>query len=207
LTPFEKFERKTLWVVLLTAMAMIIEIGTGLITGSMALLADGIHMSSHVFAIGLSWIAYVFIRKKSSDTRYNNNTNKILSLSSYTSGLILMIFAVMIIVRAATRFFSPVSIEYREAIIVAFAGLIVNILSAFLLHHEKHEADTNIRAAYLHVLADTLTSVSAIIGLTAAMIWNITYIDTIAAMISSFVIIKWSVGLLIESSKDLINLK
>jgi len=196
-----------LWVVLLTATAMMVEISTGLITGSMALLADGIHMGSHVFAIGLSWIAYVFIRKKSSDIRYNNNTNKILSLSSYTSGLILLIFAILIIVRAADRFLSPVAIAYREAIIVAFAGLAVNVVSAFLLHHDKHEADNNIKAAYIHVLADTLTSVSAIIGLFAAMIWKITYVDTLAAVISSFVIIRWSVGLLIESSKDLIDLK
>lgn len=207
MTPFEKFERKTMWVVLLTAAAMVIEIITGLITGSMALLADGIHMGSHVFAIGLSWIAYVFIRKKSSDTRYNNNTNKILALSSYTSGLILLIFAILIIARAADRFFSPVAIEYREAIVVAFAGLVVNVISAFLLHHDKQEADKNIKAAYIHVLADTLTSVSAIIGLAAAMIWNITYVDTLAAVISSFVIIRWSAGLLIDSSKDLIGLK
>lgn len=207
MTPFEKFEKKTKWVVILTAMAMVVEISTGLLTGSMALLADGIHMGSHVFAIGLSWIAYVFIRKKSADRRYLNNTNKVLSLSGYTSGLVLLIFAVLIIVRAADRFFNPVTIEYREAIIVAFIGLFVNIVSAFLLHHEKHEADNNIKAAYVHVLADALTSISAIIGLSAAMIWNITYVDTLAAMVSSLVIIRWSAGLLAESSKELIGLK
>lgn len=207
MTPFEKFEKKTKWVVILTAMVMVVEISTGLLTGSMALLADGIHMGSHVFAIGLSWIAYVFIRKKSADRRYLNNTNKVLSLSGYTSGLVLLIFAVLIIVRAADRFFNPVTIEYREAIIVAFIGLFVNIVSAFLLHHKKHEADNNIKAAYVHVLADALTSISAIIGLSAAMIWNITYVDTLAGMVSSLVIIRWSAGLLAESSKELIGLK
>jgi len=127
--------------------------------------------------------------------------------SGYTSGLVLLIFAVLIIVRAADRFFNPVTIEYREAIIVAFIGLFVNIVSAFLLHHEKHEADNNIKAAYVHVLADALTSISAIIGLSAAMIWNITYVDTLAGMVSSLVIIRWSAGLLAESSKELIGLK
>jgi cobalt-zinc-cadmium efflux system protein len=207
MAPLEKFERKTRWVVLLTAVTMVVEISTGMVTGSMALLADGIHMGSHVLAIGLSWLAYVFVRKLSSDPHYNNSSNKILSLSGYTSGLILLIFALVIIVQAVRRFLAPVHIEFREAIIVAFAGLIVNIISAFLLHHKKLEADNNIKAAYLHVIADAVTSVSAIIGLTAAMIWNITYIDTVAAVISSFVIIKWATGLIKESGKVLVGLK
>lgn len=192
---------------MLTAVTMVVEISTGMVTGSMALLADGIHMGSHVLAIGLSWLAYVFVRKLSSDPHYNNSTNKILSLSGYTSGLILLIFALVIIVQAVRRFLAPVHIEFREAIIVAFAGLIVNIISAFLLHHKKLEADNNIKAAYLHVIADAVTSVSAIIGLTAAMIWNITYIDTVAAVISSFVIIKWATGLIKESGKVLVDLE
>jgi cation diffusion facilitator family transporter len=204
-TPFEKFERKTRWVVLLTAVAMVVEIITGLATGSMALLADGIHMGSHVLAIGLSWIAYVFVRKVSDNSQYNRNTDKILSLSGYTSGLILLIFAIFIIVQAVKRLIEPVHIQYNEAIVVAFAGLIVNIFSAVLLHHDKSEADNNIKAAYLHVIADAVTSVSAIIGLTAAMIWNITYVDTAAAMISSLVIIKWATGLIKESGKVLIS--
>lgn len=206
MTKAEKFERKTLWVVLITAMAMVVEIISGLVTGSMALLADGIHMGSHVLAIGLAWIAYVFVRKISGNSKYNNNSSdRILSLSGYTSGLLLLIFALFIIVQAVKRFIVPVEIEYKEAIIVAIAGLIVNIVSAFLLHHDKEEADNNIKAAYIHVLADAVTSLSAIIGLTAAMIWDISYVDTIAAVISSFVIIKWATGLLKDSGKVLIN--
>jgi cation diffusion facilitator family transporter len=204
-TVIEKFERKTRWVVILTAVAMVIEIITGLATGSMALLADGIHMGSHVLAIGLSWIAYVIVRKISFNPKYDNSRDKILSLSGFTSGLILLIFALFIMVQAIQRFISPVKIEYRDAIIVAFAGLIVNIISAFMLHHDKSEADNNIKAAYLHVIADAVTSISAIIGLTAAMIWNISYVDTIAAVISSFVIIKWATGLIKESGRVLID--
>jgi cation diffusion facilitator family transporter len=204
-TVIEKFERKTRWVVILTAVAMVIEIITGLATGSMALLADGIHMASHVLAIGLSWIAYVVVRRVSRNPKYNNSKNKILSLSGYTSGLILLIFALFIMVQAVKRFISPVMIEYREAIFVAFAGLMVNILSAFMLHHDKSETDNNIKAAYLHVIADAVTSISAIIGLTAAMIWHISYVDTVAAVISSFVIIKWAMGLIKESGRVLID--
>jgi len=205
-TPLEKFERKTRWVVLLTAVAMIVEIVTGLATGSMALLADGIHMGSHVLAIGLSWIAYIIVRRLSDNSKYDNSTDKILSLSGYTSSLVLLVFAIFIIIQAVKRFIQPVEIEYKEAIIVAFAGLIVNLLSAVLLRHDKAEADNNIKAAYFHVLADIITSIAAITGLTAAMIWNITYIDTIAAVISSFIIIKWATGLLKESGKVLVDL-
>jgi len=206
-TAAEKFEKKTLWVVLLTAVTMVVEIATGLATHSMALLADGIHMGSHVLAIGLSWLAYVFVRKVSSNEKYNLSSDRILSLSGYTSGLLLLIFALFIIIQAVERFINPLHIEFRQAIIVAFIGLAVNIVSAFLLHHDHGESDHNIKAAYLHVIADAVTSVSAIMGLTAAMIWNISYVDTIAAIISSLVIIKWALGLLKVSGKVLVGLK
>jgi cation diffusion facilitator family transporter len=207
LTAAEKFEKKTLWVVLLTAVTMFVEIATGLATHSMALLADGIHMGSHVLAIGLSWMAYVFARKVSSNDKYKISSERILSLSGYTSGLLLLIFALFIIIQAVGRFINPMSIEFRQAIIVAFIGLFVNIVSAILLHHNRDESDHNIKAAYLHVIADAVTSVSAILGLTAAMIWNITYVDSIAAVVSSLVIIKWAITLLRESGRMLISLK
>lgn len=118
----------------------------------------------------------------------------------------LLIFAFVIIFEAIQRFIQPVDINYREAIGIAIIGLIVNIVSAFMLHHDHEHSDHNIRAAYLHVIADALTSLSAIIGLTAAMIWDIPFIDTIAAVISSLVIIKWSVGLLKDSGKVLLDI-
>ena len=119
----------------------------------------------------------------------------------------LLIFAIVIMVEAIKRFYNPVDIVYREAILVAIVGLVVNIISAFMLHHEHEHSDHNIRAAYLHVIADALTSLSAILGLTAAMIWDIPFIDTIAAIVSSLVIIKWSVGLLKDSGKMLLDIK
>lgn len=201
------FERKTMLVVVLTAITMGVEIIFGITTKSMALLADGIHMGSHVLAIGLSWIAYILVRRLSTNGKFKGNTAKILSLSGFSSGLMLLIFAFVIIVEAVKRFIAPVDIVYREAIIVAIIGLIVNLVSAYLLHHDHEHSDHNIRAAYLHVVADALTSLSAIIGLTAAMIWDIPFIDTIAAIISLLVIVKWSVGLLKDSGKVLLDIE
>jgi len=204
-TAFERNQRRTGWVVILTAVTMVVEIIAGLLTGSMALLADGIHMGSHVLAIGLSWAAYVLVKKLSADPSFTGNKDKVLTLSGFTSGLILLIFAGMIIAGAVGRFINPRVIEYREAIMIAVIGLGVNILSAFLLHHDHEESDHNIRAAYLHVIADAFTSLAAIIGLVTAMIWGVAYIDSIAALVSSFVIIKWSLGLLRVSGSDLIK--
>lgn len=198
-------EKKTLWVVLLTAVTMLVEVAYGLSTKSMALLADGIHMGSHVFAIGLSWVAYIVVRKLTNSNSFKGSTNKILSLSGYSSGLILLLFAVFIMVEAFERFFVPQSIQYTDAIIVAIIGLLVNIVSAALLHHDHDHADHNIKAAYLHVLADALTSISAIAGLFAARQWDIPFVDPLVAVVSSFVIIKWSVGLLKSSAKVLVD--
>jgi cobalt-zinc-cadmium efflux system protein len=199
-------ENKTLLVVLITAATMIVEVIYGLSTNSMALLADGIHMGSHVLAIGLSWLAYVVVRRVSQNKNFSGNPDKILSLSGYTSGLLLVIFALVIVVEAVKRFIHPMDIIYQEAILVASIGLIVNVVSAFLLHQDKKHSDHNIRAAYLHVLADALTSVTAIMGLSAAMIWDIPFVDPIAAILSSIVIIKWSVGLLKQSSIVLLGM-
>lgn len=200
------YEQRTKYVVFLTAITMVVEIIFGLSTHSMALLADGIHMGSHVFAIGLSWVAYVIVRRVSQNEKFKGDSNKILSLSGYSSGLMLLIFAFVILYEAINRLIHPFHIQYKEAILVAFIGLIVNILSAFLLHHEREHSDHNIKAAYLHVIADALTSVTAIVGLTAAMLWNIVWLDALGAIISSFVIIRWSVGLLKDSGKVLLEL-
>ena len=128
-----KNQKRTSWVVVLTAITMLVEVYFGISSGSMALLADGIHMGSHVLAIGLSWLAYVIIRKVSKKKTFTGNSNKILSLSGYSSGLMLLIFAIVIMVEAIKRFFHPVSINFKEAIIIAVIGLIVNILRVVVL--------------------------------------------------------------------------
>jgi len=200
-----KYEKKTRLVVFITAITMVVEIFFGLRTHSMALLADGIHMGSHVLALGLSWIAYIFVRKANSTGTFTGNPDKILSLSGYSSGLILLIFALVILMEAVKRILSPSEILFEEAIMVVAIGLAVNIASAIILHHKHEQSDHNIRAAYLHVVADALTSITAIIGLTAALIWHIQWLDALVGILGSFVIIRWSVSLMRDSGKTLLD--
>lgn len=207
-------EKKTAFVVLFSATTMVLEIIFGLYSKSMALLADGIHMGSHVLAIGLSWGAYVLVRHLQKKKSNNVDNDKVLSLSAYTSGVLLLIFALFIIVEAIERFINPVGeIRYIEAMIVAVVGMIVNLICALVLH-EKHEhkhghshghehEDYNRHSAYLHVLADALTSLGAIFGLICAMIWNITWIDTLVAFICSIVIVRWTKKLLLDTGRVL----
>ena len=207
-------EKKTAFVVLFSATTMVLEIIFGLYSKSMALVADGIHMGSHVLAIGLSWGAYVLVRHLQKKKSNNVDNDKVLSLSAYTSGVLLLIFALFIIVEAIERFINPVGeIRYIEAMIVAVVGMIVNLICALVLH-EKHEhkhghshghehEDYNRHSAYLHVLADALTSLGAIFGLICAMIWNITWIDTLVAFICSIVIVRWAKKLLLDTGRVL----
>lgn len=197
-------EKKTAFVVLFSAATMILEIIFGLFSKSMALLADGIHMGSHVLAIGLSWGAYVLVRRLERKHTENVDKDKVLSLSAYTSGVLLLIFALFIIIEAAERFFTPdVEIRYMEAMIVAAVGMVVNIICAIVLHDKHEHEDYNRHSAYLHVLADALTSLGAIFGLVCAMIWNVIWIDTLVALVCSLVIIRWAKNLLLDTGKAL----
>mgnify|MGYP000407736531 FL=1 len=197
-------EKKTAFVVLFSAATMVLEIIFGLFSKSMALLADGIHMGSHVLAIGLSWGAYILVRHLEKKDTHQVDTEKVLSLSAYTSGILLLVFALFILVEAAERFFSPaVEIRYTEAMIVAAIGMVINIICAFVLHDAHGHQDYNRHSAYLHVLADALTSLGAIFGLICAMIWNIIWIDTLVAVVCSLVIIRWAKNLLFDTGKAL----
>ena len=198
-----KNEKQTAFVVLFSAVTMVLEIVFGLFTHSMALLADGIHMGSHVLAIGLSWGAYVFVRRLQRRQIHTVDSEKILSLSAYTSGILLLVFALLILVEAVERFFTPsVEIQYTEAMIVAVIGMVVNVICAFVPHDHQ---DYNSRSAYLHVLADALTSLGAIFGLVCAMIWNIVWIDAAVALVCSLVIVRWARKLLWDTGKQLIS--
>lgn len=197
-------EKKTAFVVLFSAVIMVLEIFFGLFTNSMALLADGIHMGSHVLAIGLSWGAYVLVRRLKRQHANNIDGDKILALSAYTSGILLLLFALFIMVEAIERLFAPnLEIRYIEAMVVAVIGLVVNIICASVLHDKSGDGDYNRRSAYLHVLADALTSIGAIFGLICAMIWNIIWIDSLVALICSIVIVRWAIGMLWNTGKAL----
>ncbi len=189
-----------------SAVTMVLEIVFGLFSNSMALLADGIHMGSHVLAIGLSWGAYVLVRRLQEKDVHTLDSNKVLALSAYTSGVLLLVFALFIIVEAVERFFIPlVEIRYGEAMIVAAIGMVVNIICAFALHDGHGHGDYNRHSAYLHVLADALTSLGAIFGLLCAMIWNIVWIDTLVAFVCSLVIVRWAKNLLFDTGKLLVS--
>lgn len=200
-------ETRTKWVVLLTAITMVAEIGFGYYTNSMALLADGWHMSSHVLAIGLTWFAYSVARRNRDNPRFATGTSKILALSGYTSALLLAVIAVWMAIESVARILNPQEIMFGEAIIVAIVGLIVNAVSAVMLHHKREDSDHNIRAAYLHVIADALTSVTAIAALTAGWLWKIYALDAVSGVICSLIITKWAYDLAKNSGKDLLDFK
>jgi len=198
-------ERKTRFVVILTTVTMAVEIVYGYLTNSMALLADGYHMSSHAFALGLSWLAYITARKYAQTERISFSKEKLMALSGFTSAIVLQIVAVVMGIQSFERLINPVVILFREAIFVACIGLIVNVISAFALHHKKEQSDHNIRSAYLHVLADGLTSMTAIIALSVGLFYNLYWLDAISGLLSSIVITKWAIGLIRDSGRELIE--
>lgn len=198
-------EQRTRWVVYLTAVTMVVEIISGYTTNSMALLADGWHMASHVFALGLSWAAYVIARKYSGSSEFSFSKKKLLALSGFSSAVVLQVIALLMAVESVERLLNPLEIQFSQAIIVAIIGLAVNGLSAFFLHHNHEHHDHNIRSAYMHVLADGLTSITAILALLAGMYFSIYSLDSISGILSSAVITKWAISLMKHSGKELVD--
>ena len=199
-----KNETRTKLVVLITSATMVLEIFFGYWTNSMALLADGWHMATHVLALGLTWLAYFVVRKYSNSEKYKFDGKKLLSLSGFLSAVSLLIVAVFMTIESISRLLNPLEIQFREAIIVAFLGLIVNLFSAFVLHG-GHNDDHNIRAAYFHVLADALTSIAAIAALTAGIIWKIYWLDCVAGIVGAIVITKWALSLMWNAGLELVD--
>jgi len=207
-------ERKTLTVIVLTVITMVIEIVYGYITHSMALLADGFHMGSHALALGLTYIAYILIRKFKDSEIFPLGTNKIGVLTAYTSSLFLGFMGIWIIFEALQRLINPVEISFNDAILVAVAGLLVNSICIFVMEdhdkshkHEEKSEDYNFKAAYYHILADALTSILAIAALLIGKYLNFGYLDPIVGIIGGILIIKWSIGLLKKTVAVLIDMK
>lgn len=206
-------ETRTIIVILITASMMCIEIVAGIAYGSMALLADGLHMASHTAALSISAYAYYFARKRAHDRSFSFGTGKVNSLGGYTGAILLLIFALMMVYESIHRLLKPEDILYNQAILVAVIGLIVNGASMLILGHDEHHHhghdhhghDHNLRAAYLHVLADTLTSFLAIIALLAAKFYAWNRMDLIMGIIGAILITKWSIGLLKQSGNVLLD--
>ena len=229
-------ERRTLYVVLLTLTMMVIEIASGLIFGSMALLADGWHMGTHAAALGIALFAYVYARRHRDDPKYTFGTGKVSVLGGFSSAVVLLVIAFLVAFELLERFISPTTIRFDEAIFVAGVGLAVNLFSAYLLrgqhehgraqhshhqhehehqheHHHEHQhepahshgQDHNLRAAYLHVLADALTSLLAIFALVTGKTFGWIWMDALMGVVGATLITRWSLGLLRDTSQILLD--
>jgi cation diffusion facilitator family transporter len=211
-------ERNTKWAVFLTALMMIGEIFGGWFYNSMALLADGWHMSSHVLALGLSVFAYRAARKLTHDKRFAFGTWKIEIMGGYTSAIFLIGVAALMLYQSAQRLIAPMLIHFDQAIAIAAAGLVVNLLCAWLLkdghHHDHshghshdhhHHHDLNLRSAYLHVIADAATSVLAIIALFGGKIWGANWLDPTMGIVGAFLVLIWAYKLLLETGRVLLD--
>ena len=225
-------ERRTLVVALLTAVTMVVEVVAGLAFGSMALLADGLHMASHAAALGLTVLAYIYCRRRAGDPRFAFGTGKVNSLGGYTSALLLVGFALYMAVESISRLMAPVPIAFDGAIAVAFVGLLVNGVSVLILdagrdsaihgaethrdgpqrhghdhgaHHGHGHHDHNLRGAYLHVLADALTSLLAIVALVAGKYLGAVWMDPLMGIVGACLVSRWAYGLLRDSGGTLLD--
>jgi cation diffusion facilitator family transporter len=212
----DRNERRTWAVVALTATMMVAEIAGGTIFGSMALLADGWHMSTHAGALAIAAFAYRFARSHARDPRFTFGTGKLGDLAGFSSAIVLAMISLGIGYESIVRLFQPVTIHYAEATAIAAVGLGVNLLSAWLLggdhdHHDHdddhhhHHHDHNLRSAYWHVLADALTSVLAIAGLLAAWSFGWTWLDPAIGIVGALVIAHWSWGLIRDAGAVLLD--
>ena len=204
-------EKKTLVVIILTLVTMFAEIIYGYITHSMALLADGYHMGTHALALGLTYVAYILIRKLKDSPLFPSGTEKIGVLAAYTSSLFLGLTGVWIIYEAISRIIHPLNIQFNEAILVAVIGLVVNVVCISIMDNHKHEKehgeDYNYKAAYYHILADALTSILAITALFIGKYFNIVYLDSLRGILGGVLIIKWAAELVCHTVRILVDMK
>ncbi|WP_148254977.1 CDF family Co(II)/Ni(II) efflux transporter DmeF [Aidingimonas lacisalsi] len=211
-------ERRTMLVVLLTLVTMVVEIMAGVVYGSMALLADGLHMGSHATALGIAVFAYAYARRHAADRRFSFGTGKVNALGGFTGAILLVGFALYMGAESINRLFNPVTIAFDKAILVAVIGLGVNGLSAWILgggehHHHGHDSrehahadrDHNRRSAYLHVMADAVTSLLAIVALLTAKYLGWNWMDPVMGIVGMVLITRWSWGLLNDTSRVLLD--
>lgn len=213
----DKGERRTQYVLILTFVTMLAEIIAGSLYGSMALLADGWHMGTHVAAFLITLFAYRYARQHANDPAYAFGTGKVNVLGGFASAIALAVVAFVMLIESLQRIVDPQTIQFNEAIVVACIGLIINIASVFLLkddhdhahhhhdHHHHHHHDDNLRAAYFHVLADALTSLLAIVALLAGKYVGWNWLDPVMGIVGAVIIVRWSYGLLKQTSPTLLD--
>ena len=224
-------EKVTLVVVIITLLTMFAEIIAGILSGSMALLSDGIHMGTHALALFITLAAYIFARTHINNPKYSFGTGKVGVLGGYTNAILLLLAAAAMAFESIERIINPVNILFNEAIIVAIIGLVVNIVSAVILghgnsgqphhghghahhgshdhaHHDHghpHHEDHNLKSAYLHVITDALTSVLAIFALLVAKFYGFTLADPLVGILGAIVVTRWAIGLLKQTSSVLLD--
>jgi cation diffusion facilitator family transporter len=212
-------ERRTWIVIGLTAITMVVEIVAGLRFGSMALLADGLHMASHTAALGLTALAYAWVRRHADDPAWSFGAGKMNSLAGFAGAIVLGGFALLMAWESVGRLLEPVPVAFSHAIAVAVLGLLVNAVSAVVLtrggnghgpdhphrHDHAHEHDHALRSAYLHVLADAVTSLLAIVALAGGALLGWRFLDPVMGIVGAVIVTRWSVGLLRESGRVLLD--
>jgi cation diffusion facilitator family transporter len=206
-------ERRTARVIWLTLVTMVIEIVAGTVCRSMALLADGWHMATHLAAFGIAVYAYRYARRHAGNPRYTFGTGKVSVLGGFASAVALAVVALVMALESVLRLFSPQSIQFNEAILVAVFGLLVNVVGAVILseghdhehEHEHHHHDHALRASYAHVLADALTSVFAIVALLAGKYGGWLRLDPVMGLVGATLITHWAYGLLRDTSAILLD--
>ncbi len=209
LSDTHRSETNTRRVVVIAFCMMVVEIGAGWLYGSMALLADGWHMGTHVAALGIALYAYRYARMHQYDRRYSFGTGKVKVLGGFTGAIVLIFVAGFMAWESVNRLFVPEIIQFDEAIGVAVLGLVVNVVSASMLkdhhHHDGHHHDPNMRAAYLHVLTDALTSVLAIVALGLGKVVGWSWMDPLMGVVGAVIIVRWTYGLLRDTTSILLD--
>ena len=209
-------ELRTLIVIAITGTMMVVEIVSGILFGSMALLADGLHMASHTAALSINVFAYIYARRQAYNMDFSFGTGKVNSLGGFVGAVLLALFALLMAWKSFDRLLYPVDIIFNQAIFVAVLGLVVNGVSVFILgvrdhhhdhddHHHPHEHDHNLKAAYLHVLADALTSILAIVALVTAKYFGFIWMDPAMGIVGAILVSHWSLGLLRTTSGVLLD--
>jgi cation diffusion facilitator family transporter len=216
----ERAEARTKVVMALTGLMMVAEIAAGTAFKSMALLADGWHMSTHLSAFLIAVLAYSIARKNKGNKRFSFGTGKIGALGGFASSILLLVVAVVMIKESVGRLMNPATIDFRDALIVAVVGFLVNLASAFILRDAEGHAhghlhsqgserarghDANLKAAYLHVVADAFTSVTAIAALLVGLFLGIGWMDAVMGFVGSFVIVLWAIGIIKETVAVLVD--
>lgn len=209
-------ETRTFIVIAITATMMVIEIAAGVLYGSMALLADGLHMASHAAALTINAFAYVYARKNANNPEFSFGTGKVNALGGFSGAILLAVFALLMVWESGNRLLEPVEISFNQAIMVAVLGLIVNGASALILgvkeenhqhggHSHIDQSDQNLKSAYLHVITDALTSVLAIAALLTAKYFGFVWMDPLMGIVGAILITRWSIGLLRSTSEILLD--